>query len=120
MIEIILLGFILGFLMPITASRFGKVLPADPGMILLRLWHRPHFPKTGDVYRARLLRKKWMKLWGYSVLWGVIMAVLFGLTPVFLNPVGLWLPPLFESLDLLLLRFYSLELCLFLIYQFLF
>ena len=66
MIEIILLGFILGFLMPITASRFGKVLPADPGMILLRLWHLPHFPKTGDVYRARLLRKKWMKLWGYS------------------------------------------------------
>ncbi len=86
MIEIILLGFVLGFLIPVTAGRFGKVLPADPGMVLLKLWHSPHFPRTNDVYRTRLLRKKWIKLWLYSVFWGSIMAILFGLTPVLLKP----------------------------------
>ncbi len=72
-----IVGFCLGFLMPVIASRFGKILPADPGMILLRLFHKPHFPYTPNVSRRRLLRRKWWKLAFHSLLWGCLLASLY-------------------------------------------
>jgi len=85
------IGFFLGLTIPFVASRFGKILPADPGHILLHLWHRPHFPKVPDVARARQLYRKWRKLGTVSVLWGASLAILFFAAQVLLpDPVALW------------------------------
>ena len=77
MILLGLIGFIIGLTIPAISSRFGKILPADPGVILLSLWHKPHFPKIHDVIRVRRLHKKWMKLFYFSIGWGIIISGLF-------------------------------------------
>ena len=79
-----LIGFIIGLTIPVISSRFGKILPADPGLILLTLWHKPHFPKVHDVIRARRLHQKWMKLFYFSIGWGVVIAGLFVISKLFL------------------------------------
>lgn len=79
------IGFFLGLLIPAIASRFGKVLPADPGMVLVRLWHRPHFPDVADVVRTRLLRRRWFKLLFSSAIWGGITSVLFMLSTLYIG-----------------------------------
>lgn len=79
-----LLGLFIGFLIPSVASRFGKVLPADPGRILKTLWHRPHFPKNVSVDRNRRLAQKWRQLCLRSVLWGLILSTLFEMSALFL------------------------------------
>ena len=93
MIGIGIAVLILGACIPFIAGRFGKILPADPGVILLSLWHKPRFPKPDDVQRARLLHKKWMKLWAFSAFWGLVMLALYGITycyiPSDLLPWGL-------------------------------
>ena len=78
------LGVCLGLFIPAVSGRFGKILPADPGHIILNLWHRPRFPKVPDVPRARELYKKWQKLLAYSFVWGGIMGLLFTASDVFL------------------------------------
>ena len=78
------LGLFIGFLIPSVASRFGKVLPADPGRILKTLWHRPHFPKNVSVDRNRRLAQKWRQLCLRSVLWGLILSTLFEMSALFL------------------------------------
>ena len=77
-------GFVIGCLIPAVASRFGKVLPADPGRILKNLWHRPHFPQKSDVARNRLFMRKWHRLLLRSVLWGCMLSILFGIGQLFL------------------------------------
>lgn len=84
MLFYILSGFLLGLLLPSTSSRFGKILPADPGTIVLQLWHKPHFPKSRCVARNRLLYKKWKNLILSSFLWGVSLAILFGFSKIYL------------------------------------
>lgn len=74
------IGFITGLLLPITAGRFGKILPADPGLVLLRLWHRPHFPRVMFAEQRRRLLNKWQKLGVISILWGLTIATLFVLS----------------------------------------
>ena len=44
MLFTVLFGSLIGLLLPSVAGRFGKILPADPGMVLLTLFHRPRFP----------------------------------------------------------------------------
>ena len=78
MIAVGMAVLILGACIPFIAGRFGKILPADPGVILLSLWHKPRFPKPDDVPHARLLHQKWMKLWSFSLFWGIVMLALFG------------------------------------------
>ena len=39
-------GFILGFFLPIFASRFGKIISSDPGSMLYEMFHKPRFPKS--------------------------------------------------------------------------
>ena len=77
MIALGLIGFLIGLAIPLIGSRFGKILPADPGIILLTLWHKPHFPKVHDVLRARNLYQKWIKMIYFSIGWGCIVSVLF-------------------------------------------
>ena len=86
MVLSVIIGFCLGLSIPAVASRFGKILPADPGHILLSLWHRPRFPKVIDVPRARELHQKWKKLVLFSLFWGGIMAGLFGAAEILLPP----------------------------------
>jgi len=80
------MGFCLGLLIPAVSGRFGKILPADPGHIVLNLWHRPRFPKVPDVPRTRELYSKWQKLLAYSLLWGCILSFLFIGSKVLLPP----------------------------------
>lgn len=76
MILTTLISFFIGFTLPFIASRFGKILPADPGTILVRLWHKPHFPKKTSSIHRKKLHRKWYKLIFYSVCWGIISALL--------------------------------------------
>ncbi len=90
MIFIALFGFFLGLFIPAIASRFGKVLPADPGMVLVRLWHYPHFPNVEDVARTRLLRRRWLKLLLYSLAWGGGTSILFMLSSIYIGGTASW------------------------------
>lgn len=83
---IIPIGFLLGLSVPVVASRFGKVLPADPGLILATLWHRPHFPKTPNTYRMAKLKYKWKKIALFSVCWGLILMAAFAAGYSFIGP----------------------------------
>ena len=73
----LILGFLLGMLIPFMTGRFGKLIPMDPGLLLLKMFHRPHFPKTKDFARQCLLRRKWKKLITFSFLWGIVCSALF-------------------------------------------
>ncbi len=91
MVISVIVGFCIGGLMPIISSRFGKILPADPGMVLLRLFHKPHFPFTPNVDRRRHLVRKWLKLILHSFTWGCLMSILYMASSVFLVPqMGVW------------------------------
>lgn len=81
----IIIGFLCGGLIPVTASRFGKVLPADPGLILANLWHRPRCPKIKTGNRYLLWRYKWRKMAVYSLGWALIMAGLFSCAYAFIG-----------------------------------
>ena len=125
MVSSAIVGFVLGLFIPAVAGRFGKILPADPGHILLNLWHRPHFPKVADVSRTHYLYRKWLELILYSLLWGGILAGLFVGTEfllpqeivpwakVFMTIIGFCIPidlkycllPDFFTLPLLILGF---------------
>ena len=91
MLVIACIGFILGLLIPVISGRFGKILPADPGMVLLRLWHRPRFPRVPEVYLTRRLMQKWMKLAAFSIGWGAFMACLFLVLKIYMpKPFFVW------------------------------
>jgi len=88
----ILIGFLIGLMLPATAGRFGKILPADPGRIILNLWHRPHFPKGPFVTRSKQLKKKWAKMILFSLIWGGILGELFWGSYLFLDfQVASWI-----------------------------
>lgn len=82
MFFVCLVGFLLGLTIPAIASRFGKILPADPGLVCASLWHKPHFPKTKNAFRLNQLKSKWRKLAFFSFGWGLVLAILFGLVYV--------------------------------------
>ncbi len=86
MILTILIGFLLGLSVPAIASRFGKILPADPGLICAQLWHKPRFPKSPSAHRTRKFYSKWRRLILRSVLWGMVLAVFYGVTYVYVDP----------------------------------
>lgn len=84
MVWITLISFLLGLTLPVTASRFGKVLPADPGTILVRLWHRPHWPTACTPARKERLKRKWGKMMAVSFVWAFVLAALAVATGLFL------------------------------------
>ncbi len=75
-----LLGIISGFCVPFVAGRFGKIIPADPGNLILNLWHRPRFSKVYDPARAFLLKRLWYKLYLWAVFWAICHCFLFSLS----------------------------------------
>ena len=79
MLFAVLFGSLIGLLLPSVAGRFGKILPADPGMVLLTLFHRPRFPKGITRSHTRTFFQKWQKLIGISCIWSAIIAGLFAL-----------------------------------------
>lgn len=85
MLLTLLTGFLLGLCIPVIASRFGKILPADPGLVLATFWHKPHFPKSHDRKREKLLKLKWMKMFLFSIIWGIVLMCLFGLAYKFIG-----------------------------------
>lgn len=85
MLYFILFGFVCGLLVPITASRFGKILPADPGTVFSSILHCPHFPKPKTRSYQKRLKEKWIKMGVFSVLWGIALAAGFGLSYHFLG-----------------------------------
>lgn len=96
-----IIGFFAGSLIPIIASRFGKILPADPGTVLATLWHKPHFPNRKSGYRYELLCYKWQKLFIYSICWGMIMGALFLCSYVFIGSASIfWIGSLLWTIGL--------------------
>lgn len=77
MILTAVIGFLLGALVPAIASRFGKILPADPGLVLLELWHKPCLTKSKNPAKNLKLKKMWLKFWAVSLIWGVVVSGLF-------------------------------------------
>ena len=77
MLFYLIFGFLSGALVPFLAGRFGKIIPADPGLLILRLFHFPHFPKPDDPMRIYILSQKWKKLWIFSFIWGIVLSALF-------------------------------------------
>ena len=91
MILYIIFGILLGAIIPFIAGRFGKLIPMDPGLLILRMFHLPKFPKANDPMRHYILLKKWKKLCFFSLAWGIIVSVLFLLCFYFLPPsIRLW------------------------------
>ncbi len=80
MILYILCGIISGFFIPFIAGRFGKIIPADPGNLLLNLFHRPRFPTVYDPARGFFLRQLWKKLYLWAVFWAITNGGLFALS----------------------------------------
>ncbi len=81
---VLFMGLIAGFVLPPLASRFGKLIPADPGTILVALMHRPRFPKAVTPGREILLRRKWGKMLFCMFLWGIIQSALWGVIYAYL------------------------------------
>ncbi len=86
MIITMFIGYLLGLTIPSVASRFGKILPADPGLICALLWHRPRFPKPRSAYRLKQLSQKWQKLIWCSIMWAIVMSGLYCLTYLYVAP----------------------------------
>lgn len=84
MIITILCGFFVGLLLPSIAGRFGKILPADPGLVLLKLIHFPRFYRTDSRSRYRRFIYLLAKFWSVSLIWGVVMAFLFAAINLFI------------------------------------
>lgn len=82
----LIFGLLTGGIIPFLAGRFGKLIPADPGLLLLKLPHLPRFPKANDPMRFYLLKKKWQQLCLISCAWGIIMGSLFVGCHEFLSP----------------------------------
>lgn len=87
----ILCGFLIGLLLPAIAGRFGKILPADPGLVLLRLIHFPRFPRSQNrIHKLRFI-KLWVKFVMATLFWGVFVASLFGASDLFiLSSFSVW------------------------------
>ena len=58
----------------------GKIIPADPGNLLLNLFHRPRFPTVYDPARGFFLRQLWKKLYLWAVFWAITNGGLFALS----------------------------------------
>ena len=84
----VVLGFFLGFLVPMMADRLGKILPADWGEALLYMFHRPRFPKSASKKKVELLKKKWRKLYLFSFFWGIVLAAGFVATDFVFPPAS--------------------------------
>ncbi len=72
-------GMLLGFILPFFSGRFGKLIPADPGEIILRLFHRPRIPHKKNEQRYLLWKKIRNKLYYWGLFWAGLCAVLFAL-----------------------------------------
>ena len=75
--HISIVGFIMGFILPFVVGRFGKILPATPGVIIVNMFHLPRFPKVYNAVETRRLQQKWLKLFVVACGWGVMMSALF-------------------------------------------
>ena len=103
LIFIMFLGFLGGMIIPVTASRFGKVLPADPGGILATLWHKPQIPKNRSNVHYCLWQYKWKKMLYFSFAWGIVMAGLFACSAVYLGPNHIvWIGAFLMTIGLLM------------------
>ncbi len=80
----LIIGLISGFFVPFIAGRFGKVIPADPGNLLLNLFHRPRFSTVYDPARTFLLKRLWLKLYIWAGFWALCHAVLFTMAYILL------------------------------------
>lgn len=79
MILAVIIGFLLGVFVPLVAGRFGKILPADPGLVLVELFHRPIFFKKYNSVWMKKFKEKRNKLYFISVCWGLVLGILFGI-----------------------------------------
>lgn len=72
-----IIGLIAGAFIPALASRFGKVLPGDPGWVITQLYHRPRITKSKNPKRQEQLRLLWRKFFIISLLWAIAECAMF-------------------------------------------
>lgn len=85
-----LIGFFLGVLLPAVAGRFGKILPADPGLVLVELFHKPILFRKSTSKWMDKFKKKQRKFFIVSFVWGVVLSVLFGINSLFFEGFSLF------------------------------
>lgn len=73
----LIVGFMLGLIIPFIARRLGKILPATMGEIILQLIRLPKVPQTHNPLQYRRLKRKWIVLWCYAFGMGCLTAGLF-------------------------------------------
>ncbi len=76
----VILSFIMGFLIPFIARRFGKVLPATTGTILFQLPHLPRFPKVHNPLQHAQFNTQWKRLLVHATIMGALMSGLCAIT----------------------------------------
>ena len=116
-------GFILGALVPFLARRFGKLVPMDPGLMLLKMIHLPMRPHIKDSKRQKLYKKLWFRLKMAGLYWGIAVSILFGLSYyllpdnyVFWGCLFIWIQAVSMAIDAkywLLPDFFTIPLILF-------
>ena len=85
-------AFIFGLIVPLVASRYGKILASDWGEWLFFLWHKPHFPKVKDLKRTALLKQKWKKMLVFCLFWAILLTFLFFVIELYMPvKVHLWI-----------------------------
>ena len=89
------IGFLLGVMVPSLASRFGKILPADPGLVLVEMFHKPILFKKYSSNWMKEFKKKQKKFFIFSLMWGVLLSVLFGLNTLVFEGFSLFAACLF-------------------------
>lgn len=77
-------AFIFGFFVPAIASRYPKFFASDWGEWLFFLYHKPHFPKIKNKKRTDLLKRKWKKMFLFSICWSLFLMFSFIFIDVYL------------------------------------
>lgn len=72
-----IMGFMMGVFLPAIASRFGKILPADPGLVLVELFHKPILFKQTNSRWMDKFKQKQKKFFVMSLCWAVVLCALF-------------------------------------------
>ncbi len=98
-----IIGFFMGCFIPAIASRFGKILPADPGLVLVQMWHKPCITKSKDETKNQRLKALWKKFFKVSFFFGLATAFLYMICHCLLGGASFYFACAFIYMVLLLM-----------------
>ena len=86
----ILSGFIFGCLIPFLARRMGKLLPAAPGYILLKIFIPSHYMPWAKLKNNPAYMHLWQRYLMRSIGWGIFTAAATGLFALNFDTLFTW------------------------------